>query len=190
MPLPLHQNWAWGVTMCSGGCSSSAGRAGVSRSGGHWCNDLTSGSSSVRDKASFCQVESSGEFRLRLGTRGLPSAVPKSAGAGAGPARSNRGLGARHVDVSENSRVQEAHVGRNPGVCPAASPPSAAPGACNGARFPGAAATPGGQCGTRGPPLAATPAPRRRPPTKQPGCGPLSLLWPASGPKPMLLPPG
>lgn len=41
----------------------SSRRQQASRSAGHWCADLTSGSSSVLDSASFCQVESSGEFR-------------------------------------------------------------------------------------------------------------------------------
>ena len=59
--------------------------------------DLTSGSPRVLDSASFCQVESSGEFRpgptspLHLGKPGLPTAVPKSAGAEAGSVRGNGG---------------------------------------------------------------------------------------------------
>lgn len=175
--------------MCAQGAAPLLQREQASRSGGHWVTDLTSGPSSVRDKASFCQLESSGEFRLRLGSRGLLSAVPKSAGARAGLARSTWGLGARHVDVSENSRGQEAHVERNPGVCPAAVALREALGGYDRSRFPGAAATPGGQCGTRGPTLAAAPAPRQRPPPKPPGCGPLSLRSPASGPEPILLPP-
>lgn len=107
------------------------------------------------DTASFCQVESSGEFRpgqRPLSTWGLGGCsqqcrylrVPGQVLPGAS--------GSREPDMSVCQRISEDER-RTSDRIPASVDPQQLPGAAPSgrARFPGAAATPGGQCGRRVP---------------------------------------
>lgn len=163
----------------------------ASRSAGHWWTDLTSGSSSVPDTASFCQVESSGEFR--------PAQRPLSTWELGGcsqqcrsrrvPGQGLRGAtGIREPDMSVCQRISE-DKRRTSDRIPASVDPQQLPGAAPSgrSRFPGAAATSGGQCGRRVPPKAVDLSQRQRPPTEQPLSAAPSLLPPS---EPILPPPG